>query len=69
MRDLLLQNKKLMQVQQEKAQILVAICASLPVIAEEATLLQVVGVPNPDATIITGVTPAPLGNLRPPLEE
>ena len=54
MKDLLLQNKKLMWAQEEKIQILMAIHASLPVIAEEVALLQVAGVPEPDATIITG---------------
>ena len=56
MKYLLLQNKKLMGEQEEKVKILVAICASLPVIAEEAALLWAAGVPDPDATIITGAT-------------
>ena len=56
MKDLLLQNKKLLQAQEEKIQILVAIPASLPAIAEKATLLWIAGVPNPDVAIITGAT-------------
>ena len=43
-----------MQAQEEKVQILVAISASLPAIAKKDTLLWVPGVPDPDASIITG---------------
>ena len=50
----LLHNKKLRQAQEEKVWILVAISASLPVISEEAALHWVAGVPNLDASIITG---------------
>ena len=39
---------------QEKFQILVAICTSLPAIAEKDALIQAAGVPIPDAAIITG---------------
>ena len=46
-----------MWAQEEKVQILEAIHASLPVVAEKATLLQAAGVPNLDATIITGEAP------------
>ena len=52
MKHLLLQNEKLM-LAQEKIKTLVAICASLPVIADEVALLAA-GVPEPDAAIITG---------------
>ena len=52
MKDLLLQNEKLMQAQEEKVQILAAINTSLPTITKKATLLQVVGVPNHDASVI-----------------
>ena len=45
-----------MQVQEEKVKILAAIWGSLPVIAEEAALLQAAGVPKPDAAIILGPT-------------
>ena len=55
MKDLLLQNEELVWAQEEKVQILVAICASLPAIAKKATLLQAAGVPNLDPAIITGV--------------
>ena len=54
MKDLLLQNEKLIQAQEEKVHILVAICTSLPAIAEKATLVQAAGVPLSDAVFITG---------------
>ena len=54
MKDLLLQNEKLMQAQEEKVEILVAIHASLPTIAETAAILPAAEVPNPDIAIITG---------------
>ena len=38
--------------------VLVAINASLPVIAEKAALLQAAGVPDPDTAIITGEAPS-----------
>ena len=69
MKDLLLQNKKLLQAQEEKDQILVAIHASLPAIAKEATLLWAACIPDPDATIISGQPPALQGKLAPPLGE
>ena len=53
MKDLLLQNEKLMLAQEEKVQILVAICASLLAITEKATLLQAAGVPSSDTATIT----------------
>ena len=56
-KDLLIQNEKLMWAHEEKVQILVAICASLPAIAEKATPLWAAGVPDPDAAIITGAWP------------
>ena len=66
----LLQNEKLMWAQ-EKVKILVAIWASLPVIAEEAALLQAAAVPNPDACyyhggnyqLLRGTWDPPLGEL------
>ena len=60
-KDLLLQNEKLMWVQEKKVQILVAIHTSLPVAAEEATLLQAAGVSDPETTIIPGVTTSSSG--------
>ena len=71
MKDLLLQNKKLMEVQEEKMKILAAIWASLLVIAEEVALLWAAGVPKQDAAIITGATissprePGTLGSYSP----
>ena len=53
-KDLLLQNEKLIQAQEEKVQILVAIHASLPAIAEKAALLWAARVPDLDAAIIMG---------------
>ena len=50
----LLQNKKLVQAQEEKVEILVAIHTSLLTITEKVTLIQAAGVPNLDITIITG---------------
>ena len=58
--DLLLQNKKLMWAQ-EKVQILVAIHASLPVIAEKAALLWAAGVPKRDAAVIMAATTSSSG--------
>ena len=58
MKDLLLQNKKLVWVQEEKVQILAAIHASLLANAEKAVLLWAVGVPDLDAAIITGAAPS-----------
>ena len=66
-KDILLQNEKLMQAQEEKVQILVAISTSLPAIAEKATLLQAAGVPNPDNSIITRQPLACQRNLGHPL--
>ena len=43
-----------MKLQEEIVQILVAISASLPAIAKKAALLWAAGVPDPDASIITG---------------
>ena len=54
MKYLLLQDEKLVQVQEEKVQILEAIHASLPAITEKAAILWAAGVPNPDAAIING---------------
>ena len=56
MKDLLLKNEKMMWAWKEQVQILVAICVSLPVIAEEVALLWAAGVTKPDATIIMGIT-------------
>ena len=55
MKNPLLQNKNLVWVQEEKVQILAAICASLPAVTEKAGLLQTAGLPNLDDTIITWV--------------
>ena len=52
-----------MWAQEEKIQILVAIHASLPVIAEEVALLQAAGVPELDAAIITGAATSFPGEL------
>ena len=54
MKDHLLKNEKLMQAQEEKVQILVDICTSLPAITEKATLLWAARVPDPDAAITAG---------------
>ena len=54
MKYLLLQNEKLVSAHEEKIQILVSICTSLLAIIKKAFLLQAAGVPNSDATIITG---------------
>ena len=53
MKDLLLRNKKLIQTQEEKVQILVAICVSLLAVAEKAILIWATGVPDSDVAIIT----------------
>ena len=60
MTDLLLQNKKLLQVQERKVQILMAIHASLPAVAEDA-ILRAAGVPDANVAVITGVTTSSLG--------
>ena len=61
MKVLLLKNKKLLWVQEEKVQILAAIHAGLSIIAEEATLLLCAGVPDLDAPIITRATTSSSG--------
>ena len=53
-KDLLLQNEKLLQVHKRKIQILAAIHASLPAVAEKAVLPA--GVPGADVAVITGMT-------------
>ena len=67
MKDLLLQNEKLVWAKEEKVLILVAIHASLPAITEKAALLQTAGFPDLDAAIITGQPQAHQRNLEPPL--
>ena len=52
-RDILFQNEKLMQAQEEKVQILLTVCANLLAITEKATCLQAAEVPDLDAAIIT----------------
>ena len=55
-----------MWAQEEKVQILVAICASLLAISEKVTLLWPAGVPNSDAAIITETaTSSPEGPRTP----
>ena len=54
-KDLLLQNEKLLQVQERKIQILMVIWASLPVIAEDPVPLAT-SVPNAVVAVITGMT-------------
>ena len=60
MKDLLLQNEKLLQVQERKVQILVVILTSLPVVTEEA-IFQSTRVPDADVAVISGVTTSSLG--------
>ena len=63
MKDLLLQNEKLLQVQEREIQILMAFHASLLAVAEEA-ILWATGVPGADVAVITGVTTSSLGEPR-----
>ena len=63
MKDPLLLNKKLMWAQEEKVQILVAIPASLPVLAEEVTLLRLLEFLSWMLQSLLGLPPALQGNL------